>query len=249
MTINPISFDPYLGWVDITDPDNVPEGVRTINASDLLRYENLGSVSADRINQLITAAATVAAPAWADITGKPPTFTPATHTHAGGDIALASTTQPGALSAADKTKLDNATAAATASRVVIRDGAGRAAFAAPSASGDAATKGYVDGLFVDTGWLTVALRSPWTQSTAFGSTGLKLRVKNGTAFLNGRIENTSAWLLGDVLVDEIESLNAAVRNPTNRAVGVNCIVQTDGVVIVTVAGGPGGQTLSCSWPT
>jgi len=40
----------------------------------------------------------------------------------------------------------SATAAATADRLVLRDASGRAAVAAPSAEGDAATKGYVDGL-------------------------------------------------------------------------------------------------------
>lgn len=40
----------------------------------------------------------------------------------------------------------SATAAATADRLVLRDAAGRAAYAAPSAAGDAATKGYVDTL-------------------------------------------------------------------------------------------------------
>ena len=38
-----------------------------------------------------------------------------------------------------------ATSAATANKVVIRDAAGRAKFATPAATGDAATKGYVDG--------------------------------------------------------------------------------------------------------
>jgi hypothetical protein len=51
----PISFDPYLGWVDTTDPDNIPQDVRTINASDLLRYENLGIAVADRVTDLIAA--------------------------------------------------------------------------------------------------------------------------------------------------------------------------------------------------
>jgi hypothetical protein len=37
-----------------------------------------------------------------------------------------------------------ATALATASRLVLRDASGRAAFGTPSAAGDAATKGYVD---------------------------------------------------------------------------------------------------------
>jgi hypothetical protein len=42
------------------------------------------------------------------------------------------------------TDAHSATSAATASRIVLRDANGRAAFATPSATGDAATKGYVD---------------------------------------------------------------------------------------------------------
>lgn len=46
--------------------------------------------------------------------------------------------------AADKLKLDNAVSAPTASRLAIRDTAGRLQIASPSAVGDAATKAYVD---------------------------------------------------------------------------------------------------------
>ncbi len=67
----------------------------------------------------------------------------ADHTH---PLPLATSSVSGAMSAADKAKLDNATAAATASRVVIRDASGRAQFASPSVAADAATKSYVDGL-------------------------------------------------------------------------------------------------------
>jgi hypothetical protein len=38
----PFNFDAYLGWVNITDPNNIPEDARTIGADDLLRYEQLG---------------------------------------------------------------------------------------------------------------------------------------------------------------------------------------------------------------
>ena len=92
--------------------------------------------------------------AYADITGKPTAFTPETHTHAATDITTgtiaparlpaATTSAQGAMLAADKSKLDSAVSAATASRLVIRDSAGRAQFATPSATADAATKGYVD---------------------------------------------------------------------------------------------------------
>jgi hypothetical protein len=142
---DPISFDPYLGWVDTTDPDNIPTDVRTVNAADLLRYENLGIAAEDRINSLIDDVAAAALPtAWTAVTGKPSTFTPSTHTHVGTAVDLATTSVQGAMSAADKTKLDNAVSAGTASRLVIRDASGRAQFADPSASADAATKNYVD---------------------------------------------------------------------------------------------------------
>ena len=59
---------------------------------------------------------------------------------------------PATTLAATKSHMDatsgihGATSSATANRLVIRDGSGRAKFAVPSASGDAATKGYVDAL-------------------------------------------------------------------------------------------------------
>lgn len=91
---------------------------------------------------------------WAEVTGKPAAFTPETHTHAADNITTgtlaparlpaATSSAQGAMLAADKSKLDSAVSAATASRLVIRDTAGRAQFATPAATADAATKGYVD---------------------------------------------------------------------------------------------------------
>lgn len=91
---------------------------------------------------------------WDEVTGKPAAFTPETHNHAADNITTgtlaparlpaATTSAQGAMPAADKSKLDAAVSAATASRLVIRDTAGRAQFATPSATADAATKGYVD---------------------------------------------------------------------------------------------------------
>lgn len=76
------------------------------------------------------------------------------HTHAAADITTgtlaparlpaATSSAQGAMPAVDKSKLDSAVSAATASRLVIRDTAGRAQFATPAATADAATKGYVD---------------------------------------------------------------------------------------------------------
>jgi len=57
---------------------------------------------------------------------------------------LATTSIDGVMSSADKTKLDNATSEATASRLVIRDGDGQAKFGTPTDPAHAATKGYVD---------------------------------------------------------------------------------------------------------
>lgn len=57
---------------------------------------------------------------------------------------LASSSQPGVMSAADKSKLDNASASDGLSTLVIRDGAGRFQVAAPVNPLDAANKAYVD---------------------------------------------------------------------------------------------------------
>lgn len=57
---------------------------------------------------------------------------------------LATTSADGVMSSSDKTKLDNATAEATASRLVIRDANGQAKFGTPTDADHAATKGYVD---------------------------------------------------------------------------------------------------------
>lgn len=47
---NPISYNAFLGWVDATDPDNLPPEVRIIGASDLMRYENFGVAATTKIN-------------------------------------------------------------------------------------------------------------------------------------------------------------------------------------------------------
>jgi hypothetical protein len=57
---------------------------------------------------------------------------------------LATSSDDGVMSAADKLKLDNATDAATALRLVIRDADGQAKFGTPTHDSHAATKGYVD---------------------------------------------------------------------------------------------------------
>lgn len=65
----------------------------------------------------------------------------ANHTHV---IPLATTSADGAMPGTDKAKLDGSTASATANKLALRDGSGRAQFATPSSTNDAANKGYVD---------------------------------------------------------------------------------------------------------
>jgi hypothetical protein len=57
---------------------------------------------------------------------------------------LATSSADGVMSAADKLKLDDATADATASKLVIRDSSGNAKVATPTDAAHIATKGYVD---------------------------------------------------------------------------------------------------------
>ena len=76
------------------------------------------------------------------------------HTHAAADLVsgvldparlpAATSAQQGALSASLFSRLNGATAAATANSLAMRDAAGRVQVAEPSAAGDAATKAYVD---------------------------------------------------------------------------------------------------------
>lgn len=47
-----ISFDAYLGWVNITNPNQIPADARVIEANDLLRYENFGKKAAEVINEM-----------------------------------------------------------------------------------------------------------------------------------------------------------------------------------------------------
>lgn len=67
-------------------------------------------------------------------------------------INAATGSTAGSLSAADFAKLAAATAAATSTTLALRDSSGRLAVATPSATGDAANKGYVDGLINGADW-------------------------------------------------------------------------------------------------
>lgn len=47
-----VSFDAYLGWVNITNPNQIPADARVIGANDLLRYEKLGKDVAAKFTEL-----------------------------------------------------------------------------------------------------------------------------------------------------------------------------------------------------
>lgn len=48
----PVSFTPYLGWVDVSDPNNIPAGTQKINAANLLRLERGVDAAVKRANLL-----------------------------------------------------------------------------------------------------------------------------------------------------------------------------------------------------
>jgi hypothetical protein len=50
----PFNFDAFLGWVNITDPNNVPQDARVVGADDLLRYENLGLATKEKFAEIET---------------------------------------------------------------------------------------------------------------------------------------------------------------------------------------------------
>ena len=60
------------------------------------------------------------------------------------NVPLATTSLDGALSASDKTKLNNATASSTANTLVLRDANGTFSIGAPTSASHPATKSYVD---------------------------------------------------------------------------------------------------------
>lgn len=107
----------------------------------------------------------------------------ANHTHGGTDLTsavpanllpLATQTTSGAMFSGDKVKLDGASISAAANSLVIRDGNGRAQFADPVSSTEAATKGYVDGKATWTG----ITGKPSTFAPTIGSTSTTAKAGN-----------------------------------------------------------------------
>lgn len=48
----PLNFDAFLGWVNVTDPNNIPPDARVLSADDLLRYEKLGVDATTAVNEI-----------------------------------------------------------------------------------------------------------------------------------------------------------------------------------------------------
>ncbi len=114
-------------------------------------------------------------------------FAPIAHVGSGGG-AHADVTggADGFMTAADKTKLDNATAAATANELIDRDAAGRAKVVAPAVAGDIAIKSTVDD--------HAALNSPHNATSS--PTADRLLVRDGA----GRAQVVSPSVAGDIAI-------------------------------------------------
>ncbi|ASR80652.1 minor tail protein [Arthrobacter phage Piccoletto] len=123
------------------------------------------------------------------------------HTHAAADVTsgtfdparlpAATTSAQGALSAADKTMLNAASAAATANTLVKLDGFGRAQVATPAAAADIATKAYADGVVPDSGWVNCTLTSPWVNYDAGPHATLQARKLGNLVQVKGFLKSGS----------------------------------------------------------
>lgn len=121
-------------------------------------------------------------------------------------ISAATTSSAGSMSASDKTKLDDATASNTASKLVIRDANGRSQFSDPASAQDAATKSYVDGL-VDNSLKAPEAYDP-TVTSDYPLTYNSNAIQKGDSF---RI--TSAGVMGGINVNTEDLLIALIDAP------------------------------------
>lgn len=113
---------------------------------------------------------------WADLDSVPSTFPPSAHGHAFTEITgaatpaqlpVATSSAAGSMSAADKTKLDGATNAATPSTLAFRSATGNIGVVTGSSASDAASKSYVDklGVFRAAGTVTVPVLAAGATTT------------------------------------------------------------------------------------
>jgi hypothetical protein len=170
-------------------------------------------------------------------------------------ITAATTSDPGSMSAADKTKLDAATALATNSTLVLRNGSGDFAahditankvtgLAAPSAGSDAANKTYVDSLATGAmrykGTADASQANP-TAATGTGTwvTGDTYRVTTaGSAF--GFLLNVGDYAVyNGTTWDKIDNTDPSVAGTSNR---ITVTPTSDTTFTVDIAATYVGQT-------
>lgn len=110
-------------------------------------------------------------------------------------LPAATASAQGAISAADYSAISGRTSAATASKMVVRDSAGRAQFADPSADLDAATKGYVDSHTWDASAVTTGRLDSARLPDSPTLTGFVTVTSEGRLFQEGgifQVRNTAA---------------------------------------------------------
>ena len=163
-----------------------------------------------------------------DLTG---TLTPAQLPAATGSAA-------GSMSAADKTKLDAATALTTASTLVVRDSSGLFAVTTPTAGGHPTTKTYVDGKVWDGSAITTgtvpAARLPVSTGSVPGTMSAADKAKLDAASVTTSNDtlvsrSPSGNIYGNTLY--IDGVQSATANSATRRDYV------DGAVLATAQGG------------
>jgi len=102
----------------------------------------------------------------------------------GGSHANATSSANGFMSKEDKQKLDGATSAGTASKLMSRDASGRAQVVNPAVAADIANKSYVDSNFV--------------RSNADSTLSAKLTAQSNTSYTTKQVRNIVFWTSGDV---------------------------------------------------
>jgi hypothetical protein len=106
------------------------------------------------------------------------------HAHiSGGSHANATSFANGFMSKEDKQKINNATNANVANRLVMRDASGRAQVSNPAVTADIANKGYVDTSFV--------------RSNADSTLSAKLTAQSNASYTSRQVRNIVIWTSGD----------------------------------------------------
>lgn len=118
----------------------------------------------------------------------------------------------------------------------------------PTASSHLATKGYVDGLFGDTGWQSLTLTSPLAPT----SQGAQYRVLNGIGYLALNITYSGTWTAGFLICTLPASARPSKQHDFTATLGdntaVKCRLATNGQLTVVTAVSGGGFGLAGSFP-